>query len=121
MAALAERYASLCRDAEAAWKEQHKPAALADPVLEAFRQLLASADGPLAIPMKAKDSDGFYSRETKETISQAKQELATLEQQKPVVDRALAVAERKPQNLRVHIRGNHLTQGDEVPGGFPPS
>jgi hypothetical protein len=35
------------------------------------------------------------------------------------VPHALAVAERQPQDLRVHIRGNHLTQGDLAPRGFP--
>ena len=32
---------------------------------------------------------------------------------------ALAVADRKPQDLRVHLRGSHLTLGDEVPRRFP--
>jgi hypothetical protein len=47
------------------------------------------------------------------------QSLKQLEQSTPDVPRALAVAERAAQNLRVHLRGSHLTLGAEAPRQFP--
>src|SRR5262249_5851107 len=47
------------------------------------------------------------------------QRIAQLEQARSQFPRALAVDERQPQNLRVHLRGSHLTLGDEVPRQFP--
>jgi hypothetical protein len=44
---------------------------------------------------------------------------AELEKSKPDVPLALAVAEQKVENLRIHLRGSHWTLGDEVPRRFP--
>ncbi len=46
-------------------------------------------------------------------------ELAALEKAKPDLPAAMAVAEGTPANLRIHLRGNHLTLGREVPRRFP--
>src|SRR5262249_33321054 len=46
-------------------------------------------------------------------------ELAALEKSKPELPAAMAVAEGTPGNLRIHLRGNHLTLGREVPRRFP--
>src|SRR5262249_13600778 len=45
-------------------------------------------------------------------------ELAALEKSKPELPAAMAVAEGTPGNLRIHLRGNHLTLGREVPRRF---
>ena len=118
---LAARYQQLCLEADAAWRRQakapgEKKVALADPVQEAFRQLLIDQAGPFAIPKGIED---YYSPETKESLAKLKEQLAQLEKSKPEVAHALAVAEQTPQNLHVHIRGSHLTQGAEVPRQFP--
>ena len=119
LAELAHRYAGLFRDAQAAWQPKGRTVELLDPVLEAFRQVLVSAQGPLAIPADSEGRDGFYSREMNESLRALKKQVESWEQSKPAIDQALAVAEREPQNLKVHIRGNHLTLGDEVPRQFP--
>jgi hypothetical protein len=46
-------------------------------------------------------------------------ELAMLEARVPRFPAAMAVADREATDLRVHIRGNHLTLGQVVPRRFP--
>jgi cytochrome c553 len=46
-------------------------------------------------------------------------ELGALEKAKPELPAAMAVTEGTPGNLRIHLRGNHLTLGHEVPRRFP--
>jgi hypothetical protein len=46
-------------------------------------------------------------------------DLNSLERSKPVIPEAMSVEDQKPQDLRIHIRGNHLTLGPEVPRQFP--
>ena len=116
---LAARYAHLSLAAERAVNERSpadKTTPLADPAQEAFRQLLFDASGPFALP---KEPESYYSAETKASLAKLKSELAALEKAKPELPQALAVAERTPQNLRVHIRGSHLTLGVETPRQFP--
>ena len=53
-------------------------------------------------------------------VKKAKDELAAVEKAKPAVEEAMAVEDdAKPQDLRVHLRGSHLTLGAEVPRRFP--
>lgn len=46
-------------------------------------------------------------------------EITKLEKSKPDVPKAMAVGEGKPTSLKVHLRGNYLTLGEECPRGFP--
>jgi mono/diheme cytochrome c family protein len=46
-------------------------------------------------------------------------ELAALQKAAPVLPEAMAVSEDRPVNLRIHLRGSHLTLGAEVPRRFP--
>ena len=46
-------------------------------------------------------------------------EIAILEKSKPDVPKAMAVGDGKPTTLKVHLRGNYLTLGEECPRGFP--
>jgi hypothetical protein len=52
-------------------------------------------------------------------LKRQREELARLEKSKPVMPAAMAVSEGKVENVRIHIRGNHLTLGPEAPGHFP--
>jgi hypothetical protein len=89
---------------------------LADATQEAFRRLLVDPAGPFAVP---KGAEADYAAATRQSLVTLRQQLAELQKAKPDVPQALAVAEREPQNLRVHIRGSHLTLGDEAPRRFP--
>jgi hypothetical protein len=123
LAELAERYRGLFAQAEEAWQAQAAgPAgaaasALADPVLEAARLVLRDAAGPLAVPDKP---ERFYPAETAAQIEAMRKEAADIEATIPEVPRAMAVEDRQPVDLPVHIRGNHLTLGPSpIPRGFP--
>jgi hypothetical protein len=45
--------------------------------------------------------------------------LVTLEKSRPAVEEVMAVEDDKGQNLRIHLRGNHLTLGPEASRRFP--
>ena len=45
--------------------------------------------------------------------------IAELEKSKPPLPRAMAVGEGTPTDLKVHIRGNYLTLGEDCPRRFP--
>ncbi|MCZ6793769.1 MAG: PSD1 and planctomycete cytochrome C domain-containing protein [Planctomycetota bacterium] len=52
-------------------------------------------------------------------VGRLEAELKRLEAAAPVLPSAMGVAEGEPTDLRVHIRGSHLTLGAVVPRGFP--
>ncbi|MFO0936430.1 MAG: DUF1549 domain-containing protein [Gemmataceae bacterium] len=52
-------------------------------------------------------------------LRKAKDALATVEKSRPKVDEAMAVEEGKTQNIRIHLRGSHLTLGAEAPRRVP--
>ncbi|HUY36144.1 MAG TPA: DUF1553 domain-containing protein [Pirellulales bacterium] len=120
---LAERYGQLFLGAQNAWKElKQSPAGasadkLADPALEALRQVLDDPQGPFALPPRP---EAHYTAETKAELARLRDELADLQRTAPPpLPLAMAVEERAVTNVRVHVRGNHLTQGEEVPRRFP--
>lgn len=122
-AELATRYQSLLEEAEQAWQAHKSSAAgsksdqLSDPVLEAFRQVLYAADGPLRLPDKP---ELLYSAEDQQALAALKNELAALEKSAPpAAPAAMSVEEGSPLNLKIHIRGSHLNLGDEVARGIP--
>ena len=102
----------------AAWNERPIGTAQAIAVLAehekkvaAARQELATAErsGTMAIAGFAAIPFAARSRE----------KLAAIEKARPPVDETMAVEDAKGENLRVHLRGNHLTLGAEVPRRFP--
>jgi len=52
-------------------------------------------------------------------LKRLRDELAALEKARPAVPETMAVSEGTPTNLRIHLRGSHLTLGREVPRQFP--
>ncbi len=52
-------------------------------------------------------------------LQKFKDQLAALEKTKPDVDEVMAVEDAKGENIRIHLRGSHLTLGAEVPRQFP--
>jgi len=114
---LAARYQELFSSAEQAVQKQGgKPTPLADPVLEEFRKILDDAKGPFALP---KSPDSLYPDLAKTNLKKYQAELKQLESTTPQLPLAMAVSEGKIQNLRVHLRGSHVTLGEEVPRQFP--
>ena len=119
---LADRYAELFAEADRAWTALQKTtpdgkaAALNDPVLEAFRHVLYDPEGPIAVPRNAEEG---YSPERTSELKAAREQLAEMEKTLPQLPEAMAVSEGKPENLRVHLRGSHLTLGRETLRQFP--
>ncbi len=84
--------------------------------LEVFRLLLVESSFPFDAK---KNLDAYYSVEAKDALVKLKDERAALQKARPELPTALAVSDREPQDLRVHLRGSHLTLGDLAPRAFP--
>ncbi|HEY1065162.1 MAG TPA: DUF1553 domain-containing protein, partial [Pirellulales bacterium] len=65
------------------------------------------------------DVEQKYPDETKAALAKHKEELAKLKAAVPVLPTAMGVADGEPTDLRVHIRGSHLTLGKSVRRGVP--
>jgi hypothetical protein len=77
---------------------------------------LADAAGPF---VARAGIEAHYSADATAELAKLREEVTALEKTAPIVPRGMAVSDRAPQNLRVHIRGSHLNLGAEVPRGFP--
>ena len=88
-----------------------------DKKLAAAKAAVANAEKKLKDKTLPKDAE-----ERKLAEAEAKKlrdELAAIQKAKPNIDQVMAVEEGKPANLKIHLRGNHLTLGDEAPRKFP--
>ena len=118
---LAVRYQQRFDQAQQAWQaltatDAGKSAtALPDPEQESLRQLLIDPKGPFAVP---RELETWFSPETAAVLKQQRDEVQALEQALPVIPQAMAVADATAEDLRVHLRGNHLTLGKQVPRQF---
>jgi mono/diheme cytochrome c family protein len=56
--------------------------------------------------------------QSKEDLRRLRDNLAELQKQAPPIAEAMSVEDQAIANLRVHVRGNHLTLGEEVPRRF---
>lgn len=56
---------------------------------------------------------------TAKALAAARGELAAIHAQAPLIDSAYAVIDAAPANAKIHIRGDPLRPGDEVPRHFP--
>ncbi len=122
LAELAARYDRLFADAQQAWTqwkasdEGKDRSELADPVLEAARQLISAAKGPFASPP---DIEAAFPAEVVAQLQTDREELVRREAAVPKYPETMAVVDTKPENLKIHLRGSHLTLGREVPRQLP--
>ena len=77
---------------------------------------IADAAGPF---VARPGIEASYTAETTAELAKLREALTALAKAAPVVPRGMAVSDRAPQNLRIHVRGSHLNLGAEVPRGFP--
>jgi len=110
LANLVARYESVFQLADAQGQQENSTA------LEAFREQLYADDGPYGELDAGKLT---LAMATTDAIAVAEMERADLEKTKPDVPFAMAVEDGSPEDLRIHIRGNHITLGDQVPRRFP--
>ena len=119
---LTARYQRLFADAQQAWTDLKasdagkEATSLADPVLEAARQLLVDVKGPLAVPA---DIEVAFSPQVAEQLRVRREELARREAAVPKFTETMAVADANPEKLKIHLRGSHLTLGREVSRQIP--
>ena len=119
---LADRYQRLFSEAQQAWTDLKSSEAgkdakqLADPVLEAARQFLIDPKGPFAVPA---DIEASFAGEVVQQLKLGREELARREAAVPKFAETMAVAESKPEKLKIHLRGSHLTLGREVARQLP--
>jgi hypothetical protein len=85
------------------------------PTPEALSKVVSDPQGPFVLTQQA---DAYYRPDTLEELKRCREELAALEKSRPVLPEAMAVTEGNVANVRIHLRGNHLTQGQEVPRRF---
>ena len=87
---------------------------------EVLRSLADRIKNNLDVFVELPDSpDHLFPEPVAKELKGLDDEIKQLEASKPPLPRAMAVEEGKPANLRVHLRGNYLTLGEECPRGFP--
>ncbi len=101
---------------EKALEQDKKVTALPNAVDEAVRGLLFDTAGPFATP---KEIEGHYSPDAAGEVQQLRQEKTALEAALPKLPEAMAVLDDSPRDLKVHIRGSHLSLGAVAPRCFP--
>jgi mono/diheme cytochrome c family protein len=89
-------------------------AALAD-----YEKKFAAARTALTKAEKNLKASGEKQAAAKAEVQKLRDQLAALQKSKPAVDEVMAVEEGTAENLKIHLRGNHLTLGDEAPRRFP--
>lgn len=119
---LAGRYERLIAQAQQEWQQLKSSdagkdaTALKDPDLEAARQLVGDPKGPFEVPA---DIETEFTTEVVAQLKSGREELAKREAAVPKFPETMAVAQSKPENLKIHLRGSHLTLGREVARQLP--
>jgi hypothetical protein len=120
LAELAHRYEQLFAETMQSWREltatDKEAQLLPDPVLEDARKLLFGMKGPFKVP---KDVEAFFPAEVVRQLTSLRDELNSRELAIPKYPETMAVADAKPENLKIHLRGSHLTLGREVSRHWP--
>jgi len=103
-------------------------AAEIDALLRPFREKIAALDAEVKM-LEAAEADAKKLAESADkkarvdaaskAVAEAKKRRADIQAQTPVIPNAYAVADAKPANAKVHLRGDPKRLGDEVPRHFP--
>ena len=86
------------------------------PAGDELRKLGEKSDGPFAVPSPI---DPLVTNDARVELTALREKIAKAEKDRPAVPVAMAVSEGKPENLKVHLRGSHLTLGAQTNRGFP--
>ena len=77
---------------------------------------LLDKKGPFVLP---KNIEVHFDAAVRNKIKINRERLAALDKAMPKLPKAMAVEDRKIEDLSVHIRGDYLTLGEKVPRGVP--
>ena len=78
-------------------------------------KLIHEESGPLKTP---KDVEKLFTENSKNKLKQLQDELSVIKKRRPQTPKAMAVREGKVQDLKVHLRGDYMTQGELAPRGY---
>jgi hypothetical protein len=95
------------------WLDGHDGKA---PAGGALHDLAAQPDGPFRVTAEVENN---FSKTVRDHLGSLRAEFDRLQKDRPAPPEAMAVEEGAIGNVRVHLRGNHLTQGVEAPRCFP--
>lgn len=121
LADLADRYGKLFQRIEKEWQAalQQKPAPsqLADPAMEALRQVLYAASNPTALEIQ--EIDRYFDRAAREKLAGLKRQVEQWEANSNAAPpRAMVVQEAPGPQPHVFLRGNPNNPGEQVPRQF---
>ena len=78
-------------------------------------EIVADPKGPFALP---KDAEQYYPAAVMAELKQLREATTAAEKAVPKLPMVMGASEGKPANLKIHLRGNYLTQDREVPRQF---
>jgi hypothetical protein len=82
-----------------------------------LRKEFTSDPSPLSGPVTPPES--LFPTDLKTEFAKSRSEQERLNKSKPQYDVAMGVTEATPNDIRVHLRGNHITLGDVAPRRMP--
>ena len=93
-----------------------KPAQQSNGVDDGLRQVLFDPRGPFAVP---ETIDAYFPAAAQDRLKQLRADIKSKEAAVPKLPEAMSVYNDVAQNVRIHFRGNHVTQGPEIRRRFP--
>jgi len=90
-----------------------------DALIKEANLALAESTGADPKSDPPKDAEQKYPEETKATLKTRRDELKTLKDQNTPLPTAMGVTEGTSTDLKIHVRGSHLTLGQTVKRGVP--
>ena len=82
---------------------------------DSLHQLIHKKDGPFKTP---KEVEKLFAKADQDKLKQLQAKLGEIEKTRPATPKAMAVREGKVQDLKVHLRGDYMTQGELAPRGY---
>lgn len=90
-----------------------------DTLVKAENKKLAESTGAKPDSAPPKDAEKKYPEEAKNELKKLRDELAELKKANKPLSTAMGVQDSTPANIKIHVRGSHLTLGREVERGVP--
>ncbi|MBT6789477.1 MAG: DUF1549 domain-containing protein [Verrucomicrobia bacterium] len=82
---------------------------------DSLHSLIHDKNGPFKTP---KDVEKLFPKTEQEELKRLQKQLSDTEKKHPKVPKAMAVKEGKAGDLKIHLRGDYMTQGELAPRGY---
>ena len=113
---LGERFRLIDDKWQQALQANSKVERLDDDGEEALRRILHDPKGPFALPANIENR---YAAVAQKELAKLRETVKSLEKTLPQLPLAMAVSDQSPEDVRIHIRGSHLSQGVSVKRRLP--